>query len=68
MMNMETKPQVLNPDTSIWLPSKGERASPIFMWQVRTAYQINLATWHFYVKTQKKLLLEEQERKKKCMV
>lgn len=61
------KIKVLNPDTSIWLPGKAERASPIFMWQVRTAYQINLITWHFYLKTQKKLK-EDQKREEKCTV
>ena len=36
-----------------WLPDEGEYSSPIFLWQVLTAYETNLYSYEYFKKAQK---------------
>ena len=40
-------------EKSGWLPDKGEYSSPIFLWQVLTAYETNLFSHEYFIKAQK---------------
>ena len=48
-------------EKSGWLPDKGEYSSPIFLWQVLTAYETNLYSYEYFEKAKK---LAEGEVKK----
>jgi hypothetical protein len=40
-------------DKSGWLPNEGEFSSPIFLWQVLSAYETNLFSFEYFIKAQK---------------
>ena len=52
-------------EKSGWLPDKGEFSSPIFLWQILTAYETNLYSYEYFKKAQKLAADEAKEGEEK---
>ena len=48
-----------------WLPDEGEFSSPIFLWQILTAYETNLYSYEYFKKAQKLAADEAKEGEEK---
>lgn len=46
-----------------WLPDEGEFSSPIFLWQVVAAYEVNLFSHEYFIKAQELAKKQELEQR-----